>query len=305
MGLYYFNFQIQISYSNIFIILKLTIMAKAKKAVDSQSFKMGWLPDVPDARDFTYAAPLKVMQKLPVKVDLRKLCPPVYNQGGLGSCTANAMGAAFQITQVIQKKVTWMPSRLFLYYNSRVPINTENSDSGAFLRDAVKVMNKQGMCKETEWTYDDDGSPGAKFTIKPPAICYKQALDNQILTYQRLQNGLTVLQGCLAEGYPFAFGFSVYESFMSAAVRNTGIMPMPNISTERMVGGHAVLAVGFDNSKQAFLVRNSWGKGWGIAGYFWMPYAYATSRQAADFWTIRTIEGRASRRKKPVAIRRR
>ena len=276
-------------------------MAKVKKVNTEAIYKMGWLPDVPDARDFSYAAPLKLMQKLPVKADLRKLCPPVYNQGGLGSCTANALGAAFQIAQVIQKKTTWMPSRLFLYYNSRVPIHTENSDSGAFLRDAVKCMNKQGMCKETEWTYDDDNTAGAKFTQKPPTLCYQHGLSNQILTYQRLQNSLTVLQGCLAEGYPFAFGFSVYESFMSATVKRTGIMPMPNIAAERMIGGHAVLAVGYDNSRQAFLIRNSWGKEWGLAGYFWMPYAYATSRQASDFWTVRTIEGRTVKSKKRAA----
>ena len=271
-------------------------MAKAKTT--NETYKMGWLPDVPDARDFAYAAPLKVMQNLPAKVDLKKLCPLVYNQGGLGSCTANAMSGAFQMAQVIQKKATWMPSRLFLYYNSRVYIHTENSDSGAFLRDVVKSMNKDGVCKEAEWTYDDNSRPGAKFTQKPPATCYQHALTNQILTYQRLQNSLTVLQGCLAEGYPFAFGFSVYESFMSAVVKRTGIMPMPHISTERMIGGHAVLAVGYDNTRQAFLVRNSWGTQWGLAGYFWMPYAYACSRQASDFWTVRTIEGRPAAKKK-------
>ncbi|MEO5650231.1 MAG: C1 family peptidase [Ginsengibacter sp.] len=271
-------------------------MAKTKKLVDADNYKMGWLPDIPDARDFAYAAPLKVMQNLPQKVDLKKLCPRVYNQGGLGSCTANAGGAAFQVAQKIQKKTIWIPSRLFLYYNSRVLIHTENSDSGAFLRDVVKSMNKQGMCKEAEWKYDDDNSSGAKFTQKPPSICYQHALDNQILTYQRLQNNLTILQGCLAEGYPFAFGFSVYESFMSAVVKRTGIMPMPDISKERMVGGHAVLAVGYDNTKQAFLVRNSWGKEWGISGYFYMPFAYATSRQASDFWTVRTIEGRPAKK---------
>lgn len=272
-------------------------MAKTKKTADTPNYQLGWLPDLPDARDFAYAAPLKVMQNLPSIVSLRKLCPAVYSQGALGSCTANALAAAFQISQKIQKKLFWTPSRLFLYYNSRVSIHTENSDSGAFLRDAVKSMNKQGSCKETEWTYDDRNQPGDKFTKKPPASCYKNALGNQILTYQRLQNSLTILQGCLAEGYPFAFGFSVYESFMSAEVRKTGIMPMPNTSKERLVGGHAVLAVGYDNKKQAFLVRNSWGSAWGMSGYFYMPYAYATSRQASDFWTIRTIEGKAAPKK--------
>ena len=273
-------------------------MAKTKKAPRTEIYKLGWLPDIPDARDYAYAAPLRVMQSLPASVSLRKLCPAVYNQGGLGSCTANALGAAFQISQKIQKKAIWIPSRLFLYYNSRVSIHTENSDSGAFLRDAVKSMNKEGLCKESIWTYDDSNQPGDKFTMKPPENCYKSALDNQILTYQRLQNNLTVLQGCLAEGYPFAFGFSVYESFMSDEVKNTGIMPMPDISNERMVGGHAVLAIGYDNRRQAFLVRNSWGKQWGLNGYFYMPYAYATSRQAADFWTIRTVEGSAAPKRK-------
>ncbi|MEO6136905.1 MAG: C1 family peptidase [Ginsengibacter sp.] len=277
-------------------------MAKAKKTAETENYKLGWLPDLPDARDFAYAAPLKVMMNLPNLVSLKKLCPAVYSQGALGSCTANALGAAFQITQKIQKKSVWTPSRLFLYYNSRVSIHTENSDSGAFLRDAVKSMNKQGLCKETDWTYDDRNQPGDKFTKKPPASCYKSALSNQILTYQSLQKSLSVLQGCLAEGYPFAFGFSVYESFMSAEVKRTGIMPMPHISKERMIGGHAVLAVGYDNSKQAFLIRNSWGKQWGLDGYFYMPYAYATGQMASDFWTIRSIEGRAEPKIKKVAV---
>ena len=207
------------------------------------------------------------------------------------------MGAAFQVAQVIQKKITWMPSRLFLYYNSRVPIHTENADSGAFIRDVVKTLNQAGVCKESDWTYDDNSDPGSKFTKKPPASCYQQALANQILTYQRLQNNLTILQGCLAEGYPFTFGFTVYDSFMTAKVKTTGIMPMPDIATERVIGGHAVLGIGFDNSKQAFLIRNSWGKSWGIAGYFWMPYAYITSKLAADFWTVRTIEGQPAAKK--------
>ncbi len=265
----------------------------AKKTNDSKPvFKMGWLPDLPDARDFAYAAPLKLMQKMPVKADLRPGCPPVYNQGGLGSCTANALAGAFEFGIKKQAKPDFMPSRLFLYYNERVAIHTEASDSGAFLRDGIKSLNKDGICKETEWTYDDNDSPGAKFTQKPPASCYSHALQNQIISYQRLvNNNINSLKGCLADGYPFAFGFTVYESFMTAAVAKTGIMPMPDFSKEKVVGGHAILAVGYDEKKQLVLIRNSWGAGWGIKGYFWMPYAYITNAHLCDdFWTIRLVE---------------
>ena len=268
-------------------------MAKARRPVGAtQTFKMGWLPDLPDARDFLYAAPLKVMMKLPAKVDLRPTCPPVYNQGALGSCTANALSGAVEFGKKKQRKAAFMPSRLFLYYNERVAIHTEASDSGAFLRDGIKSLNKDGICKEKEWTYDDDGSPGAKFSKKPPASCYTHAQQNQIVSYQRLDNGnINALKGCLAEGFPFAFGFTVYESFMTAAVAKNGIMPMPDFSTEKVVGGHAILAVGYDEKKQLVLIRNSWGTGWGIKGYFWMPYAYITnSHLCDDFWTIRLVE---------------
>jgi C1A family cysteine protease len=265
----------------------------AKKTNNAKPvFKMGWLPDLPDARDYMYAAPLKLMQKMPAKVDLRPTCPPVYNQGALGSCTANSLSGAFQFGKKKQRKADFMPSRLFLYYNERVAIHTENSDSGAFLRDGIKSLNKDGICKETEWTYDDDSSAGAKFSKKPPAACYSHAQQNQITSYQRLSNSnISILKGCLAEGYPFAFGFTVYESFMTAVVAKKGIMPMPDFSKEKVVGGHAILAVGYDEKKQMVLIRNSWGTGWGIKGYFWMPYAYITNTHLCDdFWTIRLVE---------------
>jgi C1A family cysteine protease len=265
-------------------------MATIKRS-KAHPVKFGWLPDLPDARDYLYAAPLKVMQKMPAKADLRKSCPPVYDQGGLGSCTANALGAAFEFGKTKQKKKTFRPSRLFLYYNERVLINTVNSDSGAFLRDGVKSLNKEGVCPESEWKYDDDDSPGAPFTTRPPKACYTKAMKNQILSYWRIPVNLNSIKGCLAEGYPFSFGFTVYSSFMSAAVKRSGKMPMPDLSKEHTLGGHAVMAVGFDDKKQAVLVRNSWGKSWGIAGYFWMPYAFISNPvYCSDFWTIRTVE---------------
>jgi C1A family cysteine protease len=104
-------------------------------------------------------------------------------------------------------------------------------------------------------------------------------------------NTLPQLKGCLASGSPVVFGFSVYESFESAAVAKTGTMPMPKPS-EKQLGGHAVLAVGYDDAQERVIIRNSWGTGWGKKGCFTMPYAYITDDNLCDdFWTIRLVEG--------------
>lgn len=247
------------------------------------NYKMGWLPDLPDQRDIMYAAPMAVMLKLPTAVDMRNQCPTVYDQGALGSCTANALSGAYEFDLKKQQKPDFMPSRLFVYYNERVLINTVNSDSGAYIRDGIKTMNQQGVCPEKDWPYDI-----TKFTVKPADKCYAEAVKCQIKSYQKLVNSLAQLKGCLAEGFPFVFGFTVYESFMTAQVAKTGIMPMPQHG-EKTVGGHAVCAVGYDDSKQAFIIRNSWNTTWGIKGYFYMPYAYITSNLCNDFWTIRLV----------------
>ena len=245
--------------------------------------KMGWLPDLPDQRDVMYAAPMAVTLQLPAVVDLRNQCPPVYDQGQLGSCTANSLAGAYEFDLKKEQKPDYVPSRLFIYYDERVLNNTVNSDSGAYIRDGIKTMNNQGVCPETDWPYDI-----SKFTVKPSAICYAEAKKCQIKTYQRLINSLIQLKGCVAEGFPFVFGFTVYESFMTPEVAKTGIMPMPKPG-EKTVGGHAVMAVGYDDSKNAFIIRNSWNTTWGIQGYFYMPYAYITSNLCNDFWTIRLV----------------
>ncbi len=256
------------------------ISSSAKKIA---TFGFGWVPDLPDQRDLMYSAPMMVMKKLPAKIDLRNKCPKVYNQGQLGSCTANALSGAFEFSRKKQKLKDFMPSRLFLYYNERVAINTVNSDSGAYIRDGIKSLNTSGICPEKEWKYDI-----TKFADKPPQKCYTDALKSTIKSYQRLTNtNLPQLQSCLSEGYPFVFGFTVYESFESQALAQTGMMPMPKPS-EKVVGGHAVMAVGYDESKRCFIIRNSWGTDWAIKGYFYMPYAYISSANLCDdFWTIR------------------
>jgi C1A family cysteine protease len=256
--------------------------------------KLGWIPDLPDQRDLPYTAPRAVITKLPSKADLRKLCPTVYDQGELGSCTANAIAAAFEFELVKRNADTaFTPSRLFIYYNERVMENSVNNDSGAMIRDGMKSAHQQGVCPEKMWPYD-----AVKFASRAPASCYTNARGHQVLSYHRIQRNLNQMKGCIAEGYPFVIGFTVYESFESTIVAKTGILNMPK-KDEIKVGGHAVVIVGYDDRSQRFIVRNSWGADWGQKGYFTMPYAYLLDGNLSDdFWTIRIVEASDGVKKK-------
>jgi C1A family cysteine protease len=250
-----------------------------------QNIYYGWQPDLPDHRDLSYAAPVAVLKKLPKKMDLRRACPPVYDQGQLGSCTANAIGGAIQFELMKQKAAAFVPSRLFIYYNERVMENTVNSDSGAQIRDGIKSVNQQGVCPEPHWPYNIN-----EFAQKPYSSCYTEALKHQVLSYHRVNRDINQMKGCLADGYPFVFGFTVYDSFEGAAVAKTGVLNLPK-KGEKVVGGHAVMAVGYDDAGGRFIVRNSWAADWGQKGYFTMPYQYLlNSNLADDFWTIRIVE---------------
>jgi C1A family cysteine protease len=274
----------------------------------------GWVPDIPDQRDYLLSAVLKVPAKLPGKVDLRPLCSKVEDQGQLGSCTANALAGALEFLErkdnaiglsspeweTLQKlgkaerpdlkrrlpsgsRVPYLDfSRLFIYYNERVLEHTINSDSGAMIRDGIKTLAKQGACSEKSWPYEV-----ARFKSRPAATCYQEALQHQITSYRRILT-LDQMRTCLAEGFPFVFGFTVYESFETQEVARTGIVNLPK-PQEQVLGGHAVLGVGYDDSSQRFLVRNSWGT---------LPYKYLSNRNLSDdFWTIRRGELMVPRKK--------
>ena len=246
----------------------------------------GWIPDLPDQRDYQYAAPIAAIGALPTNVDLTSACPPVYDQGQLGSCTANAIAGSIQFDQMKQNLAQiFTPSRLFIYYNERDMEGTVNSDSGAQIRDGMKSVGSLGDCPEDMWPYII-----ANFTEKPSDTCYQTALQHKTILYQRVVRDLMQMKGCLASGYPFVFGFTVYESFESQQVAQSGHAPMPH-HREKVLGGHAVMAVGYDDANQWFIARNSWGTNWGMQGYFTLPYAYFTSRSlSSDFWTIRLVQ---------------
>ncbi len=244
----------------------------------------GWKPDEPDRRDRAYLPKPSVLRSLPSFVDLRHDCPGVYDQKSLHSCTANAVAAALEFAQMRQGLPRTRPSRLFLYYNARKMEGTAHLDSGAQIRNAIKVAAAQGACSEKTWPYRVPA-----YGIAPPGSAYHDALHDRALVYARLRRSIDHLQACLAQGHPFVFGMNMYESFESGRVYDTGTAHVPR-SHEKHIGGHAVLAVGYSQAHRRFIVRNSWGPDWGRRGYFTLPYDYfLTPDLAKNFWTIRMM----------------
>lgn len=253
--------------------------------------KYGWRPPHPDQLKAApkYKVCPRLRANLPAFVDLHAKFPAVFDQGELGSCTANMSAGMIVYDQAIQGLPIVTPSRLFDYYNSRALEGTTSEDSGASITDAVKAIAQYGQCPESEWPYDI-----SKFANKPSAQCYSDALPNKVSDYFNVNQSAGDIKSALATGEPVGFGFVVYPSFESDAVAKSGICPMPSMQDkiQGSVGGHAVLLVGYDDKSQCFMVRNSWGASWGQHGYFWMPYQYVLdSSLASDFWIIRTIPG--------------
>jgi C1A family cysteine protease len=240
----------------------------------------GWKRDLPDKRDHYHCFKNIVKKDLPECLDLRNKCPPVYNQGCLGCSTANAIAAAYTFCE---NKLN--PSRLFIYYNERKIEGLSETYSGTMIRNSMKSIYIYGACHENMWPYNI-----STFTNKPTSKCYIEAKNHRAICYKRLPQSITAMKACLNNGLPFVFGFTVYESFETKEVEETGIMSMPN-ENEKILGGHAVLAVGYCNKKNCFIIRNSWGEEWGEGGYFYMPYKFIRdSNYCSDFWTLNKIK---------------
>lgn len=250
--------------------------------------RYGWKPPIPGTY---HAAPRYVprarqLAALPASVDLRASMPPVVDQGELGSCTANAMAGALGYDMIVEKALTFPVSRLFQYYNERAIEGTTSSDAGATISDTIKAAAQYGYLPEATWPYDV-----TQYAVKPPQSAYDAAIPDAIRDYATVAQDGPTIQAALAAGHPVLIGFTVYQSFESQAVASSGIMPMPRRG-EQVMGGHAVLLCGYDQAKQVYIVRNSWGAEWGQDGYFLMPFAYVHSPQlAGDFWVVNTVPG--------------
>lgn len=259
--------------------------------------RFGWLPDPFDHRDLTLQS-TKVQQalkgtqsrskgrikaavpkKLPASVDLRNVCSSIEDQEMLGSCTAQAAVGVLEFVwkQTYGRHVD--ASRLFVYKATRNLLGW-TGDTGAFVRTAIKAVRLFGACPEDYWPYDI-----SQFDVEPPAFCYSFAQNFKALVYYRLQETVLELKRSLAQGVPFAFGFACFESLEGEEVRRTGIIPFPQLN-ESQIGGHAVVAVGYNDQKKWFVIRNSWGRGWGKDGYGYLPYQYFDANLADDCWCI-------------------
>ena len=271
--------------------------------------RMGWRPDLPDFRDYTVEHEnikpmleemgiVEPVKKLPSDVDLREWCSPVEDQKNLGSCTANA---GVGIVEYFQRKAFGKhvdASRLFLYKTTRRLMGLEG-DSGADLRSTMGALVLFGVPPEKYWPYTDK-NPG--FDKEPDTFCYACAENYKSIQYVKLDPPSTTVNEVLdriktnlAAGLPSMFGFTVYSS-IEQTIDNGGKIPFP-CSGEQIEGGHAIVAVGYDDNMEikndncetsatgALLIRNSWGT-WGEKGYGWLPYEYVLKGIATDWWTL-------------------
>jgi len=264
---------------------------------------MGWHRDLPDIRDYTAEADKvskvlaqsaslkKVAKAVPPAMDLRQWCSPIEDQGSLGSCTAHASVGMMEYYERRAFKRHLDASRLFLYKVTRNLLGFKGDD-GAYLRDTMKAMVLFGVPPEKYWPYKV-----AQFNAEPSQFCYAFAQSYQAVKYYRLDPPgtapvtiLAALRKSLAAGLPAMFGFSVYSSIPDSG-DGKGEIPFP-AEGDTLEGGHAVLAVGYDDAKKigkqkgAILIRNSWGTAWGDHGYGWLPYAYVEEGIADDFWSL-------------------
>lgn len=213
------------------------------------------------------------------KIDLRNKMPPIMDQGSIGASVANALCC---VVDYLNLKLN--ASRLFLYYNESELEGKHNSEPGSKLQDGITSLINNGICSESLWPYDT-----LKYMTKPHDDCYKAALDHKVIKANNIHNDIDSMKAALLNGNPFVVGILVYSSFETDMVAKTGIVPMP-IGTDILLGGHAVVCVGFDDIKEQFIMRNSWGTAWGDNGHFYVPYAYlASSTLTSDLWCLSKI----------------
>ena len=213
---------------------------------------------------------------IPQMLDLRSKMPPVYEQGDLDSCTANAICTVLQYNDS-----TLQGSRMFLYYNERVVEGGAKEIMGTAIEDGIASMTSFGVCAEADWPYDT-----SLFAIQPPNECYAEAKEHMGHRVYSLPKSVMEMKRTLVAGFPIIVGIKVYESFESRGVSHSGIVPMPG-PAEPCLGGHTVVCVGYNDITSRWILRNSWGSRWGDKGYFYVPYRYLLDPNfSSELWVI-------------------
>lgn len=253
-------------------------------------YNLNYTFDAPDSRDFLFSSTLLRAidpNSLPSSVDLRRQWGDILDQGSLGSCVSNSV--AYQLRFLLKKQsgIVKNLSRLYIYYNGRVlsgyPVD---KDTGLTMRNGFVSVSSKGAVEEEMIPYVI-----SQFKNQPPKSAYEIGLKNTSITFYSVAQDLNELKKCLKDGYAISFGMAIYSSFMAATTAKTGIVPVPITASEQRLGGHAITIVGYDDSKSAFIVANSWGQGWGIAGFCYIPYQVILNKNlCGDFWTPRTYK---------------
>lgn len=230
-------------------------------------------PSLPDKRDYLYIPAAAPMRNV---VDLREWASPVDSQSTLGSCSANAVVNAYELLTIKDYNAYYTElSRLFVYYNTRLIEETINTDSGAYISNAIKSVATYGVCSEELWSYDIN-----KFTTQPTVESYSDAAKRKITNYRKLIDISNILDA-LNSNIPVVFGTTIHESFNNVSFDNP-IVPIPT-SNDPIIGGHAMCLVGYDYPKKLLLAKNSYGTTWGYEGYCWIPFEYAKT-EFFDCW---------------------
>lgn len=251
-----------------------------------QQNKGGWIPDFPDMRDKKIEFNKRHYRKVRSRVDLRSNFGHMYNQKGINSSTICAVCSAFVYDQKTKNFPKFNPSRLFLYYNVRKQNDCINEDNGTSIRDTLRCLNKIGICDEKYWPYDTNF-----ILTKPEKKAYDNIKFKGSIRYKKVNKSLDDLKACLSIKKPIIFGYAIYSSFEDPTLWDpkSDSMPIPKINKEVLMGGQTGVLVGYADKRKAFIVRNNFGKKWGMNGYFLMPYKYCLSEACSDFWTIETV----------------
>jgi hypothetical protein len=227
---------------------------------------------------------------LPPKVDLRQYMTRVEDQEDTNSCTANAVAGAYEyLVKRYMGEKAYDVSRLFIYYNARA-LDEESEameDEGSAIGLAIEGLKQYGACSEETWPFDS-----GSVNEEPSADAYEEASQFVIEETELVPTDLNAWRRCLAEGYPIIFGLSLYNSFDNHRRKGLVSLPSEAESARGTHSGHAMLCVGYSDTDKVFIVRNSWGHGWGDKGYCYIPYRYIINEKwnGGDSWIIRRLE---------------